>query len=177
MGFFKKLFGRKQIEVDASSPMNKEDFVDESEPEEINADSSFNVGNTIDVIFAFLKVDYESKGYEDALTNPDISYREMNKKIIRSKLEILFNEVRSNYDDKLRLIDFHIDSRRNAGLVDIVTQLMTRKEQLLDHQSKLNEMEQHLKQNEPYMVSMLMSYEKGFTKGLAALSVEHLKSL
>ena len=125
----------------------------------------------IDLIYQFLKEDYETKGYEDALCNPDNSYKEMNKVIIRNNLE-----VKLKYMDDVREIDFHIQSRAQAGLVDVVEQLKTRKQTLTEHQRQLEEMERDLRNNTGYMIGMLLSYERGFLRGLAALSLETLKS-
>ncbi|MEG1615959.1 MAG: hypothetical protein RR202_05515 [Bacteroidales bacterium] len=177
MGFFDRLFNRNKdiIEVQEEPNIKKEDFIDDSEPDKEN-NYTFNTGQGIDKIYEYLKIDFEKKGYEDAMANPDISYRDMNKSIIRSQLEINFNQIKVKYEDKLRLIDFHINSRRDAGLIDVVNQLISHKEQLLEHQSKLLKMEKDLVDNKPYMISMLLSYDKGFAKGLAALSIEQLKS-
>lgn len=38
-------------------------------------------------------------------------------------------------------------------------------------------MEQDFYDEKPYMVGMLFSYDKGFSRGLAALSLEQLKKL
>ena len=39
----------------------------------------------------------------------------------------------------------------------------------------LNKMEQDFWNEKPYMVGMLLSYDKGFARGLAALSIEKIK--
>ena len=55
---------------------------------------NYGTGMPIDLIYSFLKEDYETKGYDDALANPDVSYKEMNKSMIRSNLEIKFRQVK-----------------------------------------------------------------------------------
>ena len=61
--------------------IREEDFIDNSEPAE-SANSTYSVefGSKlpIDIIYGFLKEDYENKAYHDALTNPDKSYKETN---------------------------------------------------------------------------------------------------
>jgi len=138
---------------------------------------TYGTGKAIDLIYNFLKDDYESKGYDDALTNPDTSYKEMNKAMIKSSLEVKFKQVRRRYDDDLHTIDFHINSRKEAGLIELVKELETKKEILLQHVKELNTMEQDFMNEAPYMMGMLYSYERGFLRGLAALSLEQIKSI
>ena len=138
---------------------------------------TYGTGKAIDLIYNFLKDDYESKGYDDALTNPDSSYKEMNKAIIKSSLEVKFKQVRRRYQDDLRTIDFHINSRKEAGLIELVKELETKKEILLQHVKELNTMEQDFIDEAPYMMGMLFSYERGFLRGLAALSLEQIKNI
>jgi len=189
MGFFSTLFGNSdkkstpsvnQIEAEPLKEIKENDFIDNSDP---NADDSINTktityGSSmpIDLIYQFLKEDYETKGYEDALCNPDNSYKEMNKTIIRNNLEVRFKQVKLKYMDDVREIDFHIQSRAQAGLVDVVELLKARKQTLTEHQQQLEEMERDLKNGSGYMIGMLLSYERGFLRGLAALSLETLKS-
>ena len=138
---------------------------------------TYGTGKAIDLIYNFLKDDYESKGYDDALTNPDSSYKEMNKAMIKSSLEVKFKQVRRRYEDDLRTIDFHINSIKEAGLIELVKELETKKEILLQHVKELNTMEQDFLNEAPYMMGMLYSYERGFLRGLAALSLEQIKSI
>ena len=138
---------------------------------------TYGTGKAIDLIYNFLKDDYESKGYDDALTNPDSSYKEMNKAMIKSSLEVKFKQVRRRYEDDLRTIDFHINSRKEAGLIELVKELETKKEILLQHVKELNTMEKDFMDEAPYMMGMLYSYERGFLRGLAALSLEQIKSI
>ena len=111
------------------------------------------------------------------MANPDSSYKEMNKAMIKSSLEVKFKQVRRRYEDDLRTIDFHINSRKEAGLIELVKELETKKEILLQHVKELNTMEKDFMDEAPYMMGMLYSYERGFLRGLAALSLEQIKSI
>jgi len=53
--------------------------------------------------------------------------------------------------------------------------LKNRKETLENHLAEINKMETDLENKEDYMTGMLLSYERGFLRGLAALSLESLK--
>ena len=61
--------------------------------------------------------------------------------MIKSKLEVKFRQVKLKYQNELRSIDFHINSRKEAGLVEIVRQLETKKEMLMQHINELEKME------------------------------------
>lgn len=74
-------------------------------------------------------------------------------------------------------MDFHITTRTQAGLVDLVRQLETEKETYLQHTKELNQMEEDFINQKPYMIGMLLSYDKGFSRGLAALSLEKMKTI
>ncbi len=50
-----------------------------------------------------------------------------------------------------------------------------RKEMLLQHMEELNKMERDFQENAPYMTGMLLSYERGFLRGLGALSLEQIE--
>lgn len=177
MGVF-DFFRRKQAIVE---PIEEQNVLVEETNEEKTVNNvvtiTYGTGKAIDLIYNFLKDDYESKGYDDALTNPDSSYKEMNKAMIKSSLEVKFKQVRRRYEDDLRTIDFHINSRKEAGLIELVKELETKKEILLQHVKELNTMEQDFLNEAPYMVGMLYSYERGFLRGLAALSLEQIKSI
>ena len=152
--------------------------MDDSDPQKNGIITiTYGSGKPIDLIYSFLKEDFEAKGYDDALSNPDLSYREKNKLIIKSSLEIKFRQVRLKYNDILRDIDFHISSRKEAGLVDLVRELETKRETLERHLEELNKMEQDFIEGKPYMIGMLLSYDKGFGRGLAALSLEQIKKI
>jgi len=128
----------------------------------------------MDEIYKYLHTDFESRGYEDALMNPDISYRDMNKKLIVSNLKVLFKELKQTYVDSLNRTDFHIRSRSQAGLIDIVEMLKNKRDMFESHLNEIKKMEDDLEKGEEYMIGMLLSYERGFLRGLAALSLETL---
>lgn len=178
MGIF-NFFKKKQQEL--VQPTIEQESLNNETKEEKTEQSfitiTYGTGRPIDLIYNFLKDDYESKGYDDALTNPDTSYKEMNKSMIKSALEVKFKQVQRRYEDDLRKIDFHINSRKEAGLVELVKELETKKEILMQHVNELNTMEQDFINEKPYMMGMLYSYERGFVRGLAALSLEQIKCI
>jgi hypothetical protein len=158
--------------------IREEDFIDNSEPSEVTKSSQFiKFGSDlpIDIIYDLLKEDYETKAYKDALTNPDRSYKEKNIAILRSTLDLKFKQVTLKYDDMLREIEVHIKTRGEAGLPDLVELLKSRKETYLNHKQTLEQMKDDLNNEEHYMIGIFTSYDVGFTRGLASLSLHNLK--
>jgi hypothetical protein len=184
MGLF-DLFKKKEqtvednIEIkDSLVEIKEADFIDNSEPaEQENSTYLVEFGSKlpIDIIYGFLKEDYENKAYHDALTNPDKSYKEMNLAIIRSNLEVKFKQIMLKYEEMLRNINFHIKSRGEAGLTDIVELLKSKKETYEKHLDELKQMKKDLDNEESYMTGIFKSYEVGFTRGLASLSLQNLR--
>ena len=84
--------------------IKKEDFVDDSEPEpeSIYVTIKYGTGMPIDAIYAYIKDDYEQMGYDDAMCNADIQYKESKKEIIINKLKVLFEQVRLRYKGDIR---------------------------------------------------------------------------
>jgi len=161
-----------KVEQQTLPEIKAEDFIDNSDPN--SKDNNLSITMPMDEIYKYLQIDFESRGYEDALCNPDISYRDMNKKLIISNLKVLFKQVKQIYIDSLNKTEFHIKSRSQAGLIDIVELLKNRKDMLDNHMKEIIKMEEDLEKGEDYMIGMLLSYERGFLRGFAALSLETL---
>lgn len=184
MGFFDLFKNKEQNQEDLIKAQDdlpeikEDDFIDNSEPSaQENSKYSVEFGSKlpIDIIYGFLKEDYENKAYNDALTNPDKSYKDTNLAIIRSNFEVKFKQVSLKYEDMIRDIDFHINSRGQAGLTDIVELLKTKKTTYEKHLEELKKMKGDLDRGELYMIGIFKSYEVGFTRGLASLSLHNLK--
>lgn len=183
MGFFDLFKSKKPEAIELPAIKNdlpdikEEDFIDNSEPTHENGTYTLEYGSKlpIDIIYGFLKEDYEQKAYNDALTSPDKSYKESNIAIIRSSLEIKFKQVFLKYEDMLREIDFHIHSRGQAGLTDVVELLRSKKVTYEKHVEELKLMKDDLEKEALYMTGLFKSYEVGFTRGLASLSLHSLK--
>jgi hypothetical protein len=151
----------------------EEDFIDNVEPspeEKPIYSVEFGTKLPIDIIYGFLRKDYESKAYQDALTNPDRSYKEINLAAMRSTLEQRLRQVLRKYDDMLHQVNLHIRLRSAAGLIDLVEQLESVKGVYERHVEELKTMRGDLDDDRPYMTGIFKSYEIGFTRGLASLS-------
>lgn len=127
-------------------------------------------------IYHYLEGDFERQGFDDAMISPDESYKKENIRLIKFDLEIIIQKVRIYHDSLMKEIDFHITSRSRAGLVDLVEELKSRKSDLAQHIQKVDEVEQSLKSNTGYCERAILSYQRGFMKGMASITQASLLS-
>ncbi|PZR06083.1 MAG: hypothetical protein DI539_24580 [Flavobacterium psychrophilum] len=132
--------------------------------------SSFYAGNGINLLFQFLEKDYEAKGYDDALMNPDTTHLEQNLNALKNDLERVVLRVKTFYEDFIREINYHITSRSRSGMVDTVEELSIKKETAEHHIKQVLEIEEQSKKNEGLGQGIIINYTKGFKNGLAAIS-------
>lgn len=128
------------------------------------------IKNTINELFDFLERNHESKGYDDALINPDSSHLEQNIRTLENELSRVIRRVKTYYQDFIREIDFHISTRSRSGMVDTVEELLMKKTIAEDHIKKVMEIEEDAKKKEGDSQGIIMSYTRGFKNGLAAIS-------
>jgi len=124
----------------------------------------------IESIYNFIQADFESKGYNDALTSPEDSNKKDNMRLIQLDLEILVQKIDTYYKDSIREIDLHVNSRTRAGLIELVEELKTRKEMVLEHMIKVDEIKKEMQTSTGMTQRIILSYERGFMRGLSALT-------
>jgi hypothetical protein len=124
----------------------------------------------INLLFEFLDRNHESKGYDDALINPDVSHLDQNIQSIKNELERTIRKVKTYYEDFIKEIDFHIESRIRSGMIDTVDELKMKKDISESHIKKVLEIEEDLRNGRGDGQGALMSYTRGFKNGLAAIS-------
>ncbi|KLT65281.1 hypothetical protein AB669_13700 [Pedobacter sp. BMA] len=132
--------------------------------------STKKIENTIELLFDFLDKNHENKGYEDALMNPDVKHLEQNIEALKNQLERTIRRVKTFYEDFIKEIDFHIDSRGRSGMVDIVDELKMKKGIAESHIIKVREMESEHRNSTGDSQGMIISYTRGFMNGLSAIS-------
>ncbi|WP_160715797.1 hypothetical protein [Chitinophaga solisilvae] len=140
----------------------------EKEPPEAKSVTPLNGG--ILLLYDFLDKNYESKGYNDALINPDATHLDQNVIALKNDLERSIRKVKTFYEDFIRQINFHISSRSRSGMIDTVEELSVKKEIAESHISQVKEIEEQAKQNEGVGHGIIISYTRGFRNGLAAIS-------
>ena len=180
MGFF-NFWGTKQapvvtdlIEDNYRPEIREEDFIDNSEPEGNKSEDVYQVaygtGFAIDLIYGFLRRDFEQKGFDDAMVNPESSYKESGMLLVKNELKQLFEQVRLRYRGDLRQLQVQIDNMQKQGLPYQAANLLARKDIFNEHMAKVNDMEEKLENADPSMMTPIYTYERGFLKGLAAKS-------
>lgn len=146
----------------------KEDFMEEKNESSEPQQQEKVIG--LETIYKFLQSDFESKGYNDALINPDDSYKADNLLLIKYDLQIIIHQVTTYHEDLLRELDFHILSRSRAGLIDLVEELKNRKEMVKEHINKVIDIKNDLDNEFGMAQRILLSYQRGFMKGLSAIT-------
>ena len=110
---------KRMIPVDVPQELSeqKEEKMDSTQKEEPSENKQkiitikWGTGMPIDVIFNFIHKDFEDEGYQDALVNSDLQYREAKEGIIRNDLKMLFKRISLRYKNDIREIEVQM---RNA---------------------------------------------------------------
>lgn len=126
--------------------------------------------NGIYFLYEFLEKNYEAKGYDDALVNPDNTHLDQNIESLKNDLERIIRRVKTYYEDLIREINFHISSRGRSGMVDTVEELSMKKETAENHIKQVKDIEEEAKDNRGLGQGIIISYTRGFRNGLAAIS-------
>lgn len=152
----------------------REIFIEEKHPDEHSG--TFNNSRTgIDAIYAFLQRDYEQKGYNDALRNEDQGYKQSNIQSIKRELLIMIDREALFLEKSRKDLECEIDLRKNAGFYELARRLETTKEKVLADIAKLNDIKQHVESNSGLFENVLLSYERGFNRGLVAISLSRFR--
>jgi len=124
----------------------------------------------INLLFQFLEKNYEKKGYDDALINPDSTHLDQNIAALKNELQRTIRKVKTFYEDFIREINFHISSRARSGMIDTVEELNAKKETAESHIRQVLEIEQEANESRGVAEGIILSYTRGFRNGLAAIS-------
>ena len=137
---------------------------------------TWGTGMPIDVIFNFIHKNFEEEGFQDALVNSDIAYRDIKEKIIRNDLEMLFKRIILRYKRDVRELEFKIDNARKAYALSAAAQLDSLKQTYEEHLSEIEEMQDLLMADDPKMTTMIESYRRGFLKGITAATLSYVEN-
>ena len=135
-----------------------------------NTEETLIITNNLDQLYRFLDRNLESKGYDDALINPDSYHLQQNIDALSKELMRTIQRVKVFYEDFIREINFHIESRSRSGMVDTVEELKMKKETAESHIDKVHLLEAAALNNEGDSQGIIISYTRGFRNGLAAIS-------
>ncbi len=185
-----KLFGTKPKENDEIIPAVAEDTQRESNEEVMSTDAQsenedetkriitikWGTGMPIDVIFGFIHKDFEEEGFQDALVNQDIAYRDAKIIIIRNDLQMLFRRISLRYKSNIREINVRIENSRKAFAFGAASDLEARLATYEEHLAEITEMEDLLAKDDPKMTTMIESYKRGFLKGVSAATINFINN-
>lgn len=165
-----------QLAVDSPEPSIEEvsnvapvveDVTSENKPLVV----SYATGWSIDIIYGYLHKSYEQKGYDDAMLNSNLTFRDMNMNIIRNKILIVFREINLNYDAMKNDLDTRIETCSAAGLLTTVAELNKQMSVINAHKQELAQLEQDFRNNENEASIPLTSYECGFLRGVSTIAM------
>jgi len=137
---------------------------------------TWGTGMPIDVIFNFIHKNFEEEGFQDALVNCDITYRDAKEKIIRNDLEMLFRRIILKYKGDIRIINVKIENALKALALGAAADLEALRATYEEHLAEIQEMQTQLEADDPKMTTMIESYRRGFLKGIAANAVNFINN-
>ena len=149
-------------------------FIEDKEPQDVSSILANGSSNGIEVVYAFLQADYESRGYSDALTNPDESNKQDGIKLIKLDLHVLIDRIHNYYKRRLNDLEFHTASRGRAGLIDLVEELKSEKEKSTTEIQRLKEIENSIEPGNGLVERVVLSYSKGFMRGMSAITLSRI---
>lgn len=150
----------KSIEAPVVAPTKKEPMT-----------VSYATGWPIDVVYGYLHKSYEDKGFQDAMLECDLAFKDMNLGLIRNKVLMVFREINLNYDVKRQDVQRRIDNCNAAGLLTTVAQLEQTLQMIDVHKRELAELENDFCENANEASIPLQSYECGFKRGIATVAL------
>lgn len=175
-GFLNKKDGAENT-LKVSLPMLEDSTAQESivstetskEDEKRPLTVSYATGWPIDIVYGYLHKNYEQKGFEDAILKSDLTFRDMNKNIIKNKILMVFREINLNYDVMRQDLQERINTCSAAGLLTTVSQLEKRINLIDSHKEELRCLEENFRNNTNEASIPLQSYECGFLRGVATI--------
>ena len=181
------LFGNKPKEIVDVIPELTENVQGDgneetSSPEEEQKDEThlititWGTGLPIDVIFNFIHKNFEEDGFQDALVNCDITYRDAKEKIIRNDLEMLFKRIILKYKSDIRVVNVKIENAHKALALAAAADMEALRATYEEHLAEIQEMQSQLETNDPKMTTMIESYRRGFLKGIAANTINFINN-
>ena len=124
----------------------------------------------IRTIYQHLEQSLEKKGYEEALINPDSSYLEEQLNYISNELRLVIARAKTYYNGHIKQINFHIETRKRNGMIEMVDELLTRKAIIEDELNSVLAIEQDAANRTGLCENLFLTYRRGFLNGLAAIT-------
>lgn len=166
--------------------IDEEETIDttiESEPEENKPVKSHTMyvntmtGYPIDVIYSYIREDFEKRGYDDAMANGNASYMKTGKEQIENELRTLFKQITRKYRDEIVRFGPMIANTKALLMTEMASQLESRMNIYSEHIAEIENMKKLLDEHDPEIIKMTQSYERGFTRGITAITSTLLNNL
>jgi len=162
MSIFRGLFGKGEENI-----LPDNEFSPQSNSSKITAVSQ---NLPIDIIYDFLKQDFEEKGFMDAQKNPDITNRNHNKELIKSDFGIKVREVLTEYNRLKQLVEIQITVNTSACSTFQLAISNQKKQLYTDHIAEIGILNEDFKAGKLEVIKVLTSYDCGFDRGVIYVS-------
>jgi hypothetical protein len=136
----------------------------------------WGTGMPIDVIYNYIHKNFEDDGYQDALVNQDIVYRDTRISIIRNDLEMLFNRITLCYKKNIREARVRMDNSKKVFALSAAANLEAQLAIYEEHLTEIENMKQLFDDNDAKMLTMIESYKRGFLKGINAATMDFINN-
>ncbi len=156
-------------EIQATPVIPKEKFILETRIEKTEL--------PIYEVYNQLKEDWETKGYTDAKSFPETSYRESNKRTIIERLSLLIKESMLKYEDKIAEMEILVEQSSKNGFVETLGKLKKQKDILDRHLKELHLLEKDVENVGAKTKVILTSYEMGFARGIASVGEDKVNHI
>lgn len=127
---------------------------------------NFGTNMAIDTIYAYIERDWEEIGRTDAGRDPDATYMNSKLEIIKQGLKRRFELVRLRYNKDMRYYEAQMDNLKALGLTTGMKQMEAHIDTCREHLTKIEELEDKFRRNDPSIATMEESYRRGFVMGV-----------
>lgn len=159
------VIGTPELPVEATSNLQQETPATVGKPLTV----SYATGWPIDLIYGYMHKNYEEKGYNDAMVNSDLKFKDLNRNIIRNKILMVFREINLKYDMMKQGMETQIETCNAAGLLTTVAELEKNLSIIKTHKVELERLEGDFRNNANEASVALQSYESGFLRGVSTI--------
>ena len=165
------------VETTQEQSSNESDSPQQDDDEKKNLITiTWGTGMPIDVIYNFIHKNFEEEGYQDALVDSDVTYRDAKIAIIRTDLQMLFKRIALRYHKDIREAEAQIENAKKAYAFTSAASLEVCCETYKEHLDEIKEMQDLLESNDPKMTTLIESYRRGFLKGIAAVTANFINN-
>ena len=124
----------------------------------------------LEAVYGYASKNFQEGGFDDALSNPDISNMNDSLKILEHNLIILIQKELKGYRDQMQILDANISSLESLGLIDAVSYKEKEKVQIESSIIELEQIKEEATEKKGLIERVNLSYKKGFSRGVIAIT-------